>query len=64
MKLSESTAEIWVPDGTSEADALKRVTHMSIAAHQDDVEIMALEGILAGFGSREMSVSARVTATR
>ena len=33
--------------------ALKRVTHMSIAAHQDDVEIMALEGILAGFGSRE-----------
>ena len=54
MKLSESTAEIWVPDGASEADALKRVTHMSIAAHQDDVEIMALEGSLAGFGSREM----------
>jgi LmbE family N-acetylglucosaminyl deacetylase len=53
MKLSESTAEIWVPDGVSEADALKRVTHMSIAAHQDDVEIMALDGILAGFGSRE-----------
>src|ERR1700704_2237423 len=53
MKLSESTAEIWVPDGANEADALKRVTHMSIAAHQDDVEIMALDGILAGFGSRE-----------
>jgi LmbE family N-acetylglucosaminyl deacetylase len=53
MKMSESTAEIWVPDGASETDALKRVTHMSIAAHQDDVEIMALDGILAGFGSRE-----------
>ncbi|HEX4488948.1 MAG TPA: PIG-L family deacetylase [Terriglobales bacterium] len=53
MKLSESTAEIWIPDGATEADALKRVTHMSIAAHQDDVEIMALDGILAGFGSRE-----------
>lgn len=53
MKLSESTAEIWVPDGASEGEALKRVTHMSIAAHQDDVEIMALDGILAGFGSRE-----------
>jgi LmbE family N-acetylglucosaminyl deacetylase len=26
---------------------------MSIAAHQDDVEIMALEGILAGFGNPE-----------
>ena len=53
MELSESTGEIWVPDGASETDALKRVTHMSIAAHQDDVEIMALDGILAGFGSRE-----------
>jgi LmbE family N-acetylglucosaminyl deacetylase len=53
MKLSESTAEIWVPDGASEEAALKRVTHLSIAAHQDDVEIMALEGILAGFGSRD-----------
>jgi LmbE family N-acetylglucosaminyl deacetylase len=53
MKLSESAAELWVPDGASEAEALQRVTHMSIAAHQDDVEIMALDGILAGFGSRE-----------
>jgi len=26
------------------------VSHMGIAAHQDDIEIMALEGILAGFG--------------
>jgi LmbE family N-acetylglucosaminyl deacetylase len=50
MKLTESSAEIWVPDGVNEAEALKRTTHMSIAAHQDDIEIMALEGILAGFG--------------
>ena len=53
MKLSDASAEIWVPDGLSEEAALKRTTHMSIAAHQDDVEIMALEGILAGFGSSE-----------
>jgi LmbE family N-acetylglucosaminyl deacetylase len=51
MKLTEASAEIWVPDGVSESAALSRVTHMSIAAHQDDVEIMALEGILAGFGN-------------
>ena len=51
MKLSEGKAEIWVPDGVSETTALERVTHMGIAAHQDDIEIMALEGILAGFGS-------------
>ncbi len=53
MKLSENSAEIWVPDGVSEEVALKRTTHMAIAAHQDDVEIMALEGILAGFGNPE-----------
>jgi LmbE family N-acetylglucosaminyl deacetylase len=53
MKLSEASAEIWVPDGVGEEAALKRTTHMAIAAHQDDVEIMALEGILAGFGSSE-----------
>jgi LmbE family N-acetylglucosaminyl deacetylase len=50
MKLSQPRAEIWVPDGATESEGLARVTHMAIAAHQDDVEVMALEGILAGFG--------------
>ena len=53
MKLTEAQAEIWVPDGATEEAALKRTTHMGIAAHQDDVEIMCLEGILAGFGNSE-----------
>jgi len=53
MKLSEAKAVIWVPDGVEERRALARTTHMAIAAHQDDVEIMALEGILEGFGSQE-----------
>jgi LmbE family N-acetylglucosaminyl deacetylase len=48
--LSQPNAEIWMPDGTEESEGLARVTHMAIAAHQDDVEVMALEGILAGFG--------------
>ncbi|MGO9229622.1 MAG: PIG-L deacetylase family protein [Bryobacteraceae bacterium] len=51
MKLTQAKAEIWVPDGASETDALKRVTHLGIAAHQDDIEIMSMEGILEGFGS-------------
>lgn len=51
MNLSEAKAEIWIPDGVSETTALERVTHMGISAHQDDIEIMALEGILAGFGN-------------
>ena len=51
--LRNASAEIWVPDGVSESGALERVTHMGIGAHQDDIEIMSLEGILAGFGSNE-----------
>ena len=53
MKLSQASAEIWVPDGASEAAALQRVTHLCVAAHHDDVEIMALEGILACFGKSD-----------
>lgn len=53
MKLSNAKSEIWIPDGADEQAALARTTHMSIAAHQDDIEIMALEGILAGFGSSD-----------
>jgi LmbE family N-acetylglucosaminyl deacetylase len=53
MKLSQASAEVWVPDGVGESAALSRVTHMCIAAHQDDVEIMALDGILAAFGKAE-----------
>ncbi len=49
MQLNQPSAEIWTPDGANEKDALARVTHMAIAAHQDDVEIMALDGILAAF---------------
>jgi LmbE family N-acetylglucosaminyl deacetylase len=51
MKLARQTAEVWAPDGVDEA--LTRTTHMGIGAHQDDLEIMCLEGILAGFGSAE-----------
>ena len=53
MKLSEPTAEIWVPDGAAEEVALARVNALGIAAHQDDIEIMAMEGILNGFGNPE-----------
>ena len=53
MKLSQRKAEIWVPDGAVTSQALARTTHMGIAAHQDDLEIMALEGILACFCNTE-----------
>ncbi len=51
MKLTGKTAEIWVPDGAPEEAALARVNTLGISAHHDDIEIMAMEGILAGFGN-------------
>jgi LmbE family N-acetylglucosaminyl deacetylase len=46
MKLHNPTAEIFVPDGKPVATALKRITHLGIGAHQDDLEFMAFHGIL------------------
>lgn len=45
MKLHNPTAEIFVPDGMPAGEALRRVTHLGIGAHQDDLEFMAFHGI-------------------
>ncbi len=50
MNLRKEGAEIFVPDGTPVAESLARATHMGIGAHQDDLEIMAYDGILRCFG--------------
>ena len=50
MKLNNSSAQIFIPDGQPVAEALKRVTHLGIGAHQDDLEFMAFHGILECFG--------------
>ncbi len=47
MKLHNSTADVFIPDGLPTADALARVTHLGIGAHQDDLEFMAFHGIAA-----------------
>ncbi len=52
MELHNPTAEIFVPDGKPVATALKRITHLGIGAHQDDLEFMAFHGILECFASR------------
>jgi LmbE family N-acetylglucosaminyl deacetylase len=49
MKFNLGTAELFVPDGLSGEQALARTTHMAIGAHQDDLEIMAFDGILKCF---------------
>ncbi len=47
MNLYHDTGEIFIPDGKPESLALRRVTHLGIGAHQDDLEFMAYAGILA-----------------
>jgi LmbE family N-acetylglucosaminyl deacetylase len=49
MKFSLPTAEVYVPDALPVEQALARTTHISFAAHQDDIEIMAAGGILECF---------------
>jgi len=51
MKFHNPTAAVYVPDGRPVAAALKRVTHLGIGAHQDDLEFMAFHGILECFAS-------------
>ena len=41
-----------MPDGKPVAAALKRITHLGIGAHQDDLEFMAFHGILASYLSK------------
>jgi len=46
MKLHHPTSEIFIPDHQPETEALQRITHLGIGAHQDDLEFMAFHGIL------------------
>lgn len=49
MKFNRDTAQIFVPDGLPIEPALTRTTHLALGAHQDDLEIMAIDGILTCF---------------
>ncbi len=53
MKFHLPTAEIFVPDGLPAEQALERTTHLAVAAHQDDIEIMAAGPILECFQQKE-----------
>ena len=47
MKFSHSQADVYAPSGIAPDVALARTTHLCVAAHQDDIEIMAYHGIAA-----------------
>lgn len=48
---SQPAADVFVPEnGLSPDAALERTTHLCVAAHQDDIEIMAYHGIAECYG--------------
>jgi LmbE family N-acetylglucosaminyl deacetylase len=53
MKFHLNTAEIFIPNGQAEEQALARTTHLCFSAHQDDIEIMAATPILDCFQQKE-----------
>ena len=56
MRFTRPTADIFVPDSTlarAPGAALARTTHLCVAAHQDDIEIMACQGIAACFARED-----------
>ena len=46
MKNLKPTADIFIPDGKAEDEALSRITHLGVGAHPDDLELLAGHAIL------------------
>lgn len=53
MNFHLETAEIYIPDNEPEEKALVRTTHLCLAAHQDDIEIMAAQPIVECFQQKD-----------
>jgi LmbE family N-acetylglucosaminyl deacetylase len=53
MIFSSPAADVYVPDGSPVARALRRTTHLCLTAHQDDIEIMAHHGIAECHGRKD-----------
>lgn len=50
MQFKNNGAQLYIPDNIPEGEGVARTTHMAISAHQDDIEIMAYDGIVQCFG--------------
>lgn len=53
MKFHLNTAEIYIPDNEPAEQAMARTTHLCLAAHQDDIEIMAAQPIIECFQQKD-----------
>lgn len=49
--LKNENSDLFIPDGASPDTAIKRTTHLGVGAHQDDLEFMAMHGILECYGN-------------
>jgi LmbE family N-acetylglucosaminyl deacetylase len=54
MNLSQKNYDLYVPDLAPLEKAVTRTTHLGIGAHQDDLEFMALHGILSCFQKNDL----------
>ena len=52
MKADQKTI-VYIPDGEERGAAMRRITHLCIAAHQDDIEFMAFGPIAECFGKQD-----------
>ena len=55
IQLNNPLAECYFPSGTDDDARLSKTTHLGIGAHQDDLEILAIHGILAGFDHEDQA---------
>ncbi len=54
LTFKNRSAVCFVPDGTQDAAALARTTHLCVGAHQDDQEFMAYHGIATCYGKTDL----------
>ena len=50
LVFSQLGAELYIPDGAPEAEAMSRVSHLIVCSHQDDVEFMGFPLIKDAYG--------------
>lgn len=62
MDFVNKNASLFIPDGVEEDIAFSRTTTLAISAHQDDIELMAFQGVLDCFGKTDKWFTGVVTA--
>ena len=62
MKNLNQNADVYIPDGKTEDEALARVTHLGVGAHADDLELLAGHAILECYQKTDRSFAGVICA--